>query len=71
MYSTGRHETTKVLCELEANPYDVEFNWKFNSSSAEFLDIPVSYISVDRAKSTAHYTPMMERVSFNVAGPFT
>lgn len=62
VYSTGRHETIKVLCDLEANPFDVTFNWKFNSSAKEFLDIPMSYIAVDRTKSTAHYTPMTERV---------
>lgn len=62
VYSSGRQELAKVICELEANPYDVQFNWKFNTSSNEFLDIPISLIAVDRTKSTAHYTPVTERV---------
>lgn len=62
IYSTGRQEEARIICELEANPSDVTFFWKFNTSNSEFLDIPVSRISVDRIKSTAHYTPMTEHV---------
>lgn len=50
------------MCELEANPYDVNFTWKFNISSSEALDLPASLIIVDRTKSIAHYTPMTEQV---------
>lgn len=40
----------------------MHFTWKFNTSSAENLDLPASLIAVDRAKSIAHYTPMTEQV---------
>ncbi|XP_037033007.1 neural cell adhesion molecule 2 [Bradysia coprophila] len=62
IYSTGRHETAKVVCEVEANPYDITFHWKFNKThnALEFVDIPSSHVAVDRLKSTAHYTPLTE-----------
>lgn len=56
-YGVDRQETAKISCELEANPHEVNFTWRFNSSSTELLDIPVSLVAVDRAKSIAHYTP--------------
>lgn len=61
-YNIARQETAKIVCELESNPNDVHFTWKFNTSSAENLDLPASLIAVDRAKSIAHYTPMTEQV---------
>ena len=61
-YNIGRREVAKVVCELEANPHDVIFTWKFNSSMSESLDIPASDIQIDRSKSIAHYTPMTEHV---------
>lgn len=63
IYNIARHETVKIICELEANPNDVNFTWKFNTSNAETIDLPASLIAVDRAKSIAHYTPMTEQVS--------
>lgn len=63
IYSGGRQETIKVLCELEANPHNVTFNWKFNASAAEFLDLPASQIFPERNNAVAQYTPMTERVS--------
>lgn len=53
----------KVLCELEANPYNVTFNWKFNSSTTEFLDLPASQIFPEKNNAVAQYTPMTEHVS--------
>lgn len=63
IYSGGRQETIKVLCELEANPHNVTFNWKFNASSTEFLDLPASQIFPERSNAVAQYTPMTEHVS--------
>ncbi|XP_031626202.1 nephrin-like isoform X1 [Contarinia nasturtii] len=60
IYSGGRQETIKVLCELEANPHNVTFNWKFNASATEFLDLPASQIFPERHNAVAHYTPMTE-----------
>lgn len=63
VYSIARHETAKIVCELESNPNDVHFNWKFNATGSEQqLDLPASLIAIDRAKSVAHYTPHTEQV---------
>lgn len=64
IYNVARQETAKVICELESNPNDLNFTWKFNNTIAESLDLPASLIAVDRAKSIAHYTPMVEQVRF-------
>lgn len=63
IYSAGRQEMIKILCELEANPYNVTFNWKFNSSTTEFLDLPASQIFPEKNNAVAQYTPMTEHVS--------
>lgn len=63
IYSGGRQEMIKISCELEANPYNVTFNWKFNASATEFLDLPASQIFPERNNAVAQYTPMTEHVS--------
>lgn len=62
-YSSGRHETVKVACEIDANPADATYIWKFNATQGETADIPASLVAVDRGRSVAHYTPMVENVS--------
>ncbi|XP_023164952.2 nephrin isoform X5 [Drosophila hydei] len=59
-YSSGRHETVKVACEIDANPAEATYVWKFNASQGETADIPASLVAVDRGRSVAHYTPMVE-----------
>lgn len=66
VYSGGRQETIKILCELEANPNNVTFNWKFNASATEFLDLPASQIFPERNNAVAQYTPMTEHVSISI-----
>uniref|UniRef100_A0A1B0GQG2 Uncharacterized protein n=1 Tax=Phlebotomus papatasi TaxID=29031 RepID=A0A1B0GQG2_PHLPP len=61
-YSAARNELVKIPCEVEANPDDINFTWKFNSTQFEFLDIPTSVIAFDHARSTAHYLPRTEHV---------
>ncbi|XP_073844947.1 uncharacterized protein isoform X2 [Musca autumnalis] len=60
IYSTGRQEMAKVACEIEANPPEASYIWKFNATLGETIDIPASLIAVDRGRSIAHYTPMTE-----------
>lgn len=60
----------KILCELEANPHNVTFNWKFNASATEFLDLPASQIFPERNNAVAQYTPMTEHVSTVYTFPF-
>jgi hypothetical protein len=62
-YNVGRGEMANIQCEVEANPTDVNFVWKFNTSISEMLDMPSSHISNDKAKSTIFYKPMTEHVS--------
>ncbi|XP_046401972.1 nephrin-like isoform X2 [Ischnura elegans] len=59
VYGVARQEAAKILCELEANPKDVSFIWKFNNTS-EAIDIQQSHFVADRARSVATYTPMTE-----------
>lgn len=60
MHGVGRQEAAKILCELDGNPQDgIYFTWKFNNT-AEIIDIPASHVTMDRARSTASYTPMTE-----------
>ncbi|XP_033155126.1 uncharacterized protein LOC117137676 isoform X1 [Drosophila mauritiana] len=59
-YSSGRHETVKVACEIDANPSEATYVWKFNATQGETVDIPASQVAVDRGRSIAHYTPMTE-----------
>lgn len=56
------HETVQVSCELEANPEDVKFFWKFNNTdnSALILDIPQNLAITNKTKSVLLYTPMTE-----------
>lgn len=62
-YSAGRQETVKVACEIDANPSEATYVWKFNASHGETIDILSSQVAVDRGRSIAHYTPQTENVS--------
>ncbi|KAG8320552.1 hypothetical protein J6590_066014 [Homalodisca vitripennis] len=55
----ARHEIAKVMCEVEANPTDVHFTWKFNNSGETF-DLPSSHVASERTRSIASYTPRTE-----------
>lgn len=59
VFGVARHETARILCELEANPTDVQFIWKFNNS-ADIFDIAQNQIYTERTRSTAAYKPMTE-----------
>ncbi|KAL3288901.1 hypothetical protein HHI36_003346, partial [Cryptolaemus montrouzieri] len=59
IFGVARHETARILCELEANPPDVQFVWKFNNS-AGIVDIPQNQIHTEKARSTAAYKPVTE-----------
>ncbi len=43
IYGVSKRELVNVMCEVEANPVDVEFKWTFNNSaelirSVSFMD---------------------------------
>ncbi|XP_064469296.1 protein turtle homolog B-like [Ornithodoros turicata] len=59
MYGVSRRESISVRCELEADPGEVTFHWRFNSSSSgKRLDL-ASY-SNTFTQSTTVYTPESE-----------
>ncbi|XP_042148505.1 neural cell adhesion molecule 1-like [Ixodes scapularis] len=59
LYGVSRLESLAVRCELEADPSDVTFHWRFNSSSSgKRLDL-ASY-SHALTHSTAVYSPQGE-----------
>lgn len=62
IYYVARHETVSVLCELEANPANLKFFWKFNNSNkaSSLVDIPPNLVATDKRKSTLLYTPTSE-----------
>ncbi|XP_045478028.1 synaptogenesis protein syg-2-like isoform X2 [Harmonia axyridis] len=53
----ARHETARILCELEANPPEVQFVWKFNNSAGT-VDIPQNQVHTEKTRSTAAYKPV-------------
>lgn len=55
----ARQETARVVCEVEANPPDVTFFWRFNNSG-DPIDIPSAEFTVDRTRSIEAYTPQHE-----------
>lgn len=59
VFGVARQETASIPCELEANPPEVSFTWKFNNTM-EAVDIPQAHVTSDRTRSTASYTPMTE-----------
>jgi len=59
VFGVARQETAKIPCELEANPPEVSFTWKFNNTM-EAVDIPQAQITSERTHSMAFYTPMTE-----------
>ncbi|XP_029178179.1 nephrin-like isoform X6 [Nylanderia fulva] len=59
VFGVARQETASIPCELEANPPEVSFTWKFNNTM-EAVDIPQAHVTSDRARSMASYTPMTE-----------
>jgi hypothetical protein len=40
IYGVSKRELVNVLCEVEANPVDVEFKWTFNNSAELIRSVP-------------------------------
>ncbi|XP_067133356.1 B-cell receptor CD22-like isoform X1 [Centruroides vittatus] len=54
VYGVGRQETLLVSCNLDADPEEINFRWRFNSSGKS-LDI--TNVKVEGTKSLATYVP--------------
>uniref|UniRef100_A0A6P7GWC0 Hemicentin-1-like isoform X2 n=1 Tax=Diabrotica virgifera virgifera TaxID=50390 RepID=A0A6P7GWC0_DIAVI len=59
VFGVARHEIARIVCELEGNPNDIQFVWKFNNS-ADMIDIPYSQIQTEKGRSIASYKPVSE-----------
>ncbi|XP_077483641.1 protein turtle homolog A-like [Amblyomma americanum] len=57
IYGVSRHESVSVRCELEADPADVTFYWRFNSSSSG-KRIDLASYSHALTRSMAIYSPL-------------
>lgn len=54
IYSIAKGETTRIVCDLEANPGNLQFFWSFNSTSE---NVTQNQVSSDGTRSTLSYTP--------------
>ncbi|KAL6447972.1 hypothetical protein ACFW04_000191 [Cataglyphis niger] len=59
VFGVAKHESASIPCELEANPPEVSFTWKFNNTM-EAVDIPQAKVTSDRTHSTVLYEPINE-----------
>ncbi|XP_011255570.1 nephrin isoform X4 [Camponotus floridanus] len=57
VFGVAKHEIANIPCELEANPPEVSFTWKFNNTM-EAMDIPQAKVTSDRTHSTVSYEPI-------------
>ncbi|UYV62962.1 hypothetical protein LAZ67_2002634 [Cordylochernes scorpioides] len=57
LYGVARHEPVQVSCEVESDPVEVDFQWRFNNS-AESLDTVIFNSRLNR--SVATYIPRNE-----------
>ncbi|XP_050301170.1 nephrin isoform X3 [Anthonomus grandis grandis] len=60
VFGVARHEAAKITCEIEANPLDAEFMWKFNNS-ADAFEIPHTQVYTEKGRSTAIFKPITEQ----------
>lgn len=56
IYQIPLHTTVQIICELESNPENIDFIWKFNNT-----EIASHLVSVQHTTSTLSYTPRSER----------
>ncbi|XP_066594358.1 neural cell adhesion molecule 2-like isoform X2 [Prorops nasuta] len=59
VFGVARQEMAQIPCELEANPADLSFNWRFNNTM-EMIDITQEHVKSDRTRSIASYMPVTE-----------
>ena len=57
-YGVAKHETAKIECQVDADPSDVIFSWRFNNTNSQNVDI-ISFAS-QGMKSLASYIPKVD-----------
>ncbi|XP_076283532.1 hemicentin-1 isoform X1 [Lasioglossum baleicum] len=56
IHGASKHETISLVCEVEANPTSISFQWTFNSSG-DLTDIPSTKFTNEGTSSRLIYTP--------------
>ncbi|KAF5271274.1 hypothetical protein FQA39_LY18832 [Lamprigera yunnana] len=61
-YGVARFEVADIRCELDANPNDIQFTWKFNNSdnTALIVELPQNLVTTERSRSILSYKPVAE-----------
>lgn len=54
------HNRAAIPCELEANPANVQFTWKFKYNDGNTVKLPEHFITSEGTNSTVDYTPTSE-----------
>ncbi|KAF2880735.1 hypothetical protein ILUMI_25435 [Ignelater luminosus] len=54
------YNLAEIPCELEANPTNVQFTWKFKYNDGNTVKLPDHFITSEGTNSTVHYTPSSE-----------
>ena len=57
IYGVSKKEPVNVLCQVEANPAEVDFKWTFNNS-AEMIRVPPGRSLDNQSTSLLSYTPL-------------
>ncbi|XP_065211946.1 hemicentin-1-like isoform X2 [Planococcus citri] len=58
-YGVGRGEVALIACEIEANPTDLKFVWKFNNTSGS-TNISSESFRIEGTRSVAKFIPTTE-----------
>ena len=58
-YGVGRNEVVDVTCEIEANPSNLSFVWKFKNTSGTST-LSASRFTVEGTRSQAKFHPLTE-----------
>lgn len=60
MYGIAKNEMVNITCEVEANPADLQFRWKFNNS-ADSEDLPAELVNKSGTSiSVVSHMPVLE-----------
>ncbi|KAH1007811.1 hypothetical protein HUJ04_005004 [Dendroctonus ponderosae] len=59
IYGVAKQERAEIVCQVDANPPEVQFKWTFNNS-ADSVDVAQSHIAKSGTSSIVTYTPMTE-----------
>lgn len=56
----AKNEKAQVICQVDANPTDLQFRWTFNSSALS-VDVAQSHFTRSGTSSTLTYAPSTDQ----------